>query len=81
MGLKKGFEPGAQDRIARAGLVEAGFALRALGPSEGLAEEDLFPIVCRFHKRWSSFRHSYMRPLAAKSMDKSQAFFSPLNPA
>jgi hypothetical protein len=44
-------EAGAKRRVPRAGLAEKGFAFRSIGPLEGLAEEDFFPLISRFHTR------------------------------
>jgi len=49
MGLEEGFQPAAQRLVLCASQVEEGFPLRALGPLEGLAEEDFFPVVSSFH--------------------------------
>jgi len=37
-------------RSPRAGLAEEGYALRAARPSQGLAEQHVFPVVSRFHR-------------------------------
>ena len=81
VGLEEGREPGAKCLVPRAGLVEVGFALRAFGPLAGLSEEDVFPLVIRFHRRRRWGLHLYMRIPAGKSMAESQTFFSPPSPA
>jgi hypothetical protein len=81
MGLEEGLEPAAQRLVPGTGLVQEGFAFRAHRPLEGLAEEDFFPVVSRFHRRRDWFIQSYMRRLAEESMDEFHGSFSPRNPA
>ena len=62
VGLEEGLEPGAKHRLPGADLVEKSFALWSPGPLEGLAEENFFLIVSRFHKGRRLLLQVYMGP-------------------